>query len=94
MRKDREPRRSGQPWIKPDIYPLHQRRDIGASDSEPAQDCLLAATTVAPTDWALGIAARCRALLSEGDAADDTDVDRLIAELEMAIAEINADSNP
>jgi hypothetical protein len=35
-----------------------------------------------------------RASRAEGDAADDTDVDRLIAELEMAIAEINADSNP
>jgi DNA-binding CsgD family transcriptional regulator len=31
---------------------------------------VLAATAVAPTDWALGIAARCRALLTDGEAAD------------------------
>jgi DNA-binding CsgD family transcriptional regulator len=42
-------------------------------EAELARDALeriIAATAVAPTDWALGIAARCRALLSEGDAAD------------------------
>jgi ATP/maltotriose-dependent transcriptional regulator MalT len=42
-------------------------------EAELARDALeriIAATAVASTDWALGIAARCRALLSEGDAAD------------------------
>jgi DNA-binding CsgD family transcriptional regulator len=32
---------------------------------------IAAATTVAPTDWALGIRARASALLTEGDTADD-----------------------
>ena len=43
-------------------------------DPDLARDALeriLAATAVAPTDWALGIAARCRAVLSEGAACDD-----------------------
>ena len=42
-------------------------------DAELAHTALervLAATAVAPTDWALGIAARCRALLAHGEAAD------------------------
>src|SRR5262249_32153603 len=41
--------------------------------SEPAQmalDRIAAATAVAPTDWALGIHARSRALLSEGEQAE------------------------
>ncbi|HEV3378031.1 MAG TPA: AAA family ATPase [Thermoleophilaceae bacterium] len=36
-----------------------------------ALDRVLAATAVAPTDWAAGIAARSRALVSEGQVADD-----------------------
>jgi DNA-binding CsgD family transcriptional regulator len=43
------------------------------NDKELARDALervTAASGVAPTDWALGIQARCRALLSEGDDAD------------------------
>jgi ATP/maltotriose-dependent transcriptional regulator MalT len=36
-----------------------------------ALERVAAATAVAPTDWGLGMAARCRALLSEGEAADD-----------------------
>jgi ATP/maltotriose-dependent transcriptional regulator MalT len=42
-------------------------------ETEIARDALeriVAATAVAPTDWAAGIEARSRALLSEGDAAD------------------------
>ena len=35
-----------------------------------ALERIVAATAVAPTDWALGIAARSRALLSDGDAAE------------------------
>jgi DNA-binding CsgD family transcriptional regulator len=35
-----------------------------------ALERVVAATSVAPTDWALGIAARCRALLTDGEAAD------------------------
>jgi len=35
-----------------------------------ALERIVAATAVAPTDWALGIAARCRALLSDGEAGD------------------------
>jgi DNA-binding CsgD family transcriptional regulator len=35
-----------------------------------ALDRVLAATAVSKTDWALGIAARCRAVADEGDAAD------------------------
>ena len=36
-----------------------------------ALERILAATAVAPTDWALGIAARCRAVLCEEEACDD-----------------------
>ena len=42
-------------------------------EAELAREALervLAATAVASTDWALGIAARCRALLTDGEAAD------------------------
>ena len=35
-----------------------------------ALERIIAATAVAPTDWAMGIAARSRALLSEGEACD------------------------
>jgi DNA-binding CsgD family transcriptional regulator len=35
-----------------------------------AHERIDAATAVAPTDWALGVRARCRALLSEGDTAE------------------------
>ena len=35
-----------------------------------ALDRVVTATAVAPTNWSLGIAARCRALLSEGEAAE------------------------
>jgi ATP/maltotriose-dependent transcriptional regulator MalT len=35
-----------------------------------AHERIAAATAVAPTDWALGMRARCRALLSEGETAD------------------------
>ena len=43
-------------------------------NTELARDALervVAATAVAPTDWGLGITARCRALLSDGEATDD-----------------------
>jgi ATP/maltotriose-dependent transcriptional regulator MalT len=36
-----------------------------------ALERIVAATSVAPTDWAVGIQARCRALLSDGVAAED-----------------------
>jgi DNA-binding CsgD family transcriptional regulator len=35
-----------------------------------ADERIAAATAVAPTDWALGMRARCRALLSEGETAE------------------------
>jgi DNA-binding CsgD family transcriptional regulator len=46
------------------------RRCDDAELANSALERVVAATAVAPTDWALGIAARCRALLSDGEAAD------------------------
>jgi DNA-binding CsgD family transcriptional regulator/tetratricopeptide (TPR) repeat protein len=42
------------------------RPDVAAS----ALDGVIAATAIASTDWALGIQARCRALVSEGESAE------------------------
>jgi DNA-binding NarL/FixJ family response regulator len=39
--------------------------------ADHAFERIVAATSVAPTEWALGIRARCRALLSDGVAAED-----------------------
>jgi ATP/maltotriose-dependent transcriptional regulator MalT len=57
-------------WVLPDLIEASGR--IG--DTELARDALerlAAATQPCGTDWALGIEARCRALLSEGAAADE-----------------------
>ena len=56
-------------WALPELI----EASIRCGQPEPAAaalERLAVATTAAGTDWALGIEARCRALLSEGDAAE------------------------
>ena len=57
-------------WAAIELLEAASRCD-NADLARDALERILAATAVAPTDWALGIAARCRALLSEGEACDD-----------------------
>ncbi len=45
--------------------------------ADRALERIAAATSVAPTDWALGIHARCRALLTDGAAAEDLYLDAI-----------------
>jgi len=63
-----------EPWISVWALPELVEAAARAGDTELARDALerLAETTQpAGTDWALGIEARCRALLSEGAGADE-----------------------
>ena len=63
-----------EPWISVWALPELLEAAARAGDTELARDALerLAETTQpAGTDWALGIEARCRALLSEGAGADE-----------------------
>jgi DNA-binding CsgD family transcriptional regulator len=56
-------------WAEIELLEAASRGD----EAELARDALeriIAATAVAPTDWGAGIAARCRALMSEGEAAE------------------------
>ena len=57
-------------WAAIELLEAASRCD-NADVARDALERILAATAVAPTDWALGIAARCRALLSEGEGCDD-----------------------
>jgi ATP/maltotriose-dependent transcriptional regulator MalT len=56
-------------WAQVEQLEAATRCDEMALAAE-ALDRILAATAVAPSDWATGIAARSRALVSESDAAD------------------------
>ena len=56
-------------WAAIELVEAASRCDDSES-ARDARDRVVAATAIAPTDWASGIAARCRALLSEGKAAD------------------------
>jgi hypothetical protein len=63
-----------EPWISVWALPELVEAATRGGDAELARDALdrLAETTQpAGTDWALGIEARCRALLSEGAGAED-----------------------
>jgi len=58
------------PWALPELIEASvksRKTELGNG----AFERLAEATTAAGTDWALGIEARCRALLSDGAAADD-----------------------
>ena len=58
------------PWALPELIEASvksRRTQVGSG----ALERLAEATTAAGSDWALGIEARCRALLSDGAAADD-----------------------
>jgi DNA-binding CsgD family transcriptional regulator len=56
-------------WALPELIEAAVRSGRAQIAAERL-DRLAASTEVSGTDWGLGIAARCRALLSEGDAAD------------------------
>ena len=57
------------PLIVPELAEAASRTGDAAL-VEAALECLSERTSVTPTDWVLGIEARVRALLSEGDAAE------------------------
>jgi DNA-binding CsgD family transcriptional regulator len=62
------------PWTAMWALPELVEAAVHQGDAEVARDALerLAQTTQpSGTDWALGIEARCRALVNDGDAADD-----------------------
>jgi len=56
-------------WAAVELLEAACRCDEGAV-ARAALERVVAATAVAPTDWALGIAARCRALEGDGEVAD------------------------
>jgi DNA-binding CsgD family transcriptional regulator len=56
-------------WAAIELLEAATRRDRPEL-ARAAHERIAAATAVAPTDWALGMRARCRALLSEGETAE------------------------
>jgi DNA-binding CsgD family transcriptional regulator len=56
-------------WAATELLEAATRSD-NPKLAETALERVVAATAIAPTDWALGIQARSRALVSEGDAAE------------------------
>ena len=58
------------PWALPELIEASVK-SRKAEFASGALQRLAEATTVAGSDWALGIEARCRALLSDGESADD-----------------------
>ena len=59
------------PWVVPELAEAASRTD-DLSSSYGALEWLSERTRVTPSEWALGMEARVRALLSEGDAADES----------------------
>src|SRR5690606_22013591 len=58
-------------WALPELIEAATRSGLPRLGGR-ALDALTEATSAAGTDWGLGIAARSRALMSEGEAAEDS----------------------